>query len=194
MFCTYQKQKPGIMVEELGKSTPSGPQMYVELNSEQPQDKSLGLLETMRSIKARNYRASKKIMKKLLKASKEQEELNEILLKNMTEMKQNKNVGQTSSNAKKEFSNDESHKHKDHPIISDKTKLLTEGSSEDNSKRSTLQKTIPKTKEKKWHDNKLFGEFKKIRPPNFDGESEEGVEAWLLNMENIFKSITTQEI
>jgi hypothetical protein len=49
--------------------------------------------EELQSIKEDN--------EKLLKASKEHEELNEILLKNMTEMKQNKNVGQTSNNAKK---------------------------------------------------------------------------------------------
>jgi hypothetical protein len=147
--------------------------MYVELNSEQPQDNSLGLLETMRSIKA-ELQSIKEDNEKLLKASKEQEELNEILLKNMTEMKQNKNVGQTSNNAKKEFSNDESHKHKNHPTFSDKIELLTEGSSEDSSENSTLQKTALKTKKIKWHDNKLFGEFKKIRPPSFDGESEGG--------------------
>jgi hypothetical protein len=40
------------MMEETGKTTPSGPKMYVELNSEEPQNNSLGLLETMRSIKA----------------------------------------------------------------------------------------------------------------------------------------------
>jgi hypothetical protein len=33
----------------------------------------------------------------------------------------------------------------------------------------------------------LFGEFKKIRPPNFDGESEEGEESWLLNMSKYFQ-------
>jgi len=46
----------------------------------------------------------------MLKASIEQEELNEILLMNMTEIKQKKNVGKTSSNARKGISNDESHK------------------------------------------------------------------------------------
>jgi len=44
MFFTYQKPKPSIMDEEHGKSTTSGHQMYVELNKEQPQDNSLGLL------------------------------------------------------------------------------------------------------------------------------------------------------
>jgi hypothetical protein len=57
----------------------------------------------------------------LLKASKEEEDLNEILLRNMTEMKQNKNVGQTFSNAKKEFTNDKSHKCKEHLAFGDKT-------------------------------------------------------------------------
>jgi hypothetical protein len=75
------------MVEEPGKSTPSGPQMYVELNNEQPQDNSIGLLETMCSIKE-ELQSIKEDNEKLLKASKEQEELNEILLKNMTDMKQ----------------------------------------------------------------------------------------------------------
>jgi hypothetical protein len=74
--------------------------MYVELNSDQPQDISIGLLETMRSLKA-DLESIKEDNERLLKASKEQEELNEILLKNMTEMKQQRQIGQTSSNAKK---------------------------------------------------------------------------------------------
>ena len=28
----------------------------------------------------------------------------------------------------------------------------------------------------------LHGEFRKIKPPTFDGEKEEVVEAWLINM------------
>jgi hypothetical protein len=79
------------MVDETRKTTPSGPKMYVELNSEKPQNNSLELLETMRSIKA-ELQSIKSNNEKLLKESREQEELNEILLKNMTEMKQNKNV------------------------------------------------------------------------------------------------------
>jgi hypothetical protein len=83
--------------------------MYVELNSDKPQDNSLGLLETTHSIKV-ELQSIKVDCEKLLKASKEQEELDEILIKNMMEIKQNRNVGQTSNNAKKELSNDESHK------------------------------------------------------------------------------------
>lgn len=32
----------------------------------------------------------------------------------------------------------------------------------------------------------LHGEFKKISPPSFDGETGEGAEAWLLNMSKYF--------
>jgi hypothetical protein len=52
MFSTYKKQQTDNMADKTGKTTPSGPEMYVELNSEKPRDKFLGLLETMRSIKA----------------------------------------------------------------------------------------------------------------------------------------------
>jgi hypothetical protein len=65
--------------------------------------------------------------------------------------------------------------------------LLEEENSEDNSDNNTLQRIIPKTKKRKWHEEELLGEFKKIRPPNFDGESEEGAEAWLLNMSKYFQ-------
>jgi hypothetical protein len=74
--------------------------MCIELNSKQPQDKSLRLLETMRSIKE-YLQSVQEDNEKLLKSSKEQEELNAILLKNVTEMKQNSNVGQTFDNSNK---------------------------------------------------------------------------------------------
>jgi hypothetical protein len=51
MFCTYQKQQSDIKAGENRKTTLSGPKMYVELNSEQPQYNSLGFLETLRRIK-----------------------------------------------------------------------------------------------------------------------------------------------
>jgi hypothetical protein len=57
--------------------------MYVDLNSEKPRDNSLVLLETMRNIKE-ELQSIKEDNENLLKASKEQEKLNEILFKNMT--------------------------------------------------------------------------------------------------------------
>ena len=120
------------MVDKAGKTTPSGPEMYVELNRDQPQNNSLELLETMRSIKA-ELQSIKSNNEKLLKESREQEELNDILLKNMIEIKQNKNVGHTSSNAKKEVSNDESHKRREHPVFSDKIASMTKKNNNNNS-------------------------------------------------------------
>jgi hypothetical protein len=65
---------------------PSGPEMHVDLNSEQPQKNSLELLETMRGIET-TLQSIKENNEKLLKASKEKEALNGILLKNMTNNK-----------------------------------------------------------------------------------------------------------
>jgi hypothetical protein len=45
-----------------------------------------------------------------------------------------------------------------------------------------LQKKTPKNKKKKWHTLELTSEFKKIRPPNSDGETKEGEKSWFLNM------------
>jgi hypothetical protein len=69
-------------VDEIGKKNQSGPEMNVDFNNEQPQKNSLELLATMRGIES-----IKKDNEKLVKAIKEKEELNEILLKNMTHNK-----------------------------------------------------------------------------------------------------------
>ena len=65
---------------------PSGPEMHVDLNSEQPHTNSLELFETMRGIET-TLQSIKENNEKLLKASKEKEALNGILLKNMTNNK-----------------------------------------------------------------------------------------------------------
>lgn len=58
--------------------------------------------------------------------------------------------------------------------------------SENSSNGCTSQKITPKENKGKWHEGKLHGEFKKIGPPSFDGESEEGAKAWLLDMSKYF--------
>jgi hypothetical protein len=74
------------------------------------------------------------------------------------------------------------YKHKEQLILSDKTNLSAKVSSEDNFEGSALQKTVPKTNKRKWHDKKLLGEFKKIIPPAFDGGFDKGARTCLLNM------------
>jgi hypothetical protein len=105
----------------------------------------------------------------------------------MNELKHNKNVGQTSTNSKKELSNDESHNRREHLVFSDKITSMTEENSKNSSKDNTLQKRSPKNKKKKWHISELTDEFKKTRPANFEGETKEGAEAWLLNMGKYFQ-------
>ena len=60
-------------------------------------DRSLEIMETMCNIKE-DIEIIKADNKKLLKNKEEQEEINEILLKFLTNMKQNKNMGQSISN------------------------------------------------------------------------------------------------
>jgi len=47
--------------------------------------------------------------------------------------------------------------------------------------------TIYWIKKKKWQKIELQGEFRKIKPPLFDGEQEEVAEAWLINMNKSFQ-------
>jgi hypothetical protein len=122
-----------------------------------------------------------------VKPSREQEELNEILLKNMTKMKHNKNVGQTYSNTTKEVSNDESHKRREQSMFSNKITSMNEKNRNNSFKDNTLQKRSPKNRKRKWHTTELIGEFKKIIPPSFDGETEEGTKSWILNMGKYFQ-------
>ena len=121
---------------------PSGPEMHVDLNSEQPQKNSLELLETMRGIET-TLQSIKENNEKLLKASKEKVALNGILLKNMTNNKQNKNIGKTSNNAMKEVSIYESHNKREH--------LATQQNSNNVSKENTLQNKTSRNKKRKWH-------------------------------------------
>ena len=72
-------------------------------------------------------------------------------------------------------------------MFSDKITSTTKENNNNSFEDNTLQKRSPKKKKRKWNTNELIGEFKKIRPPNFDGEIEEGEESWLLNMGKYFQ-------
>jgi hypothetical protein len=113
--------------------------MHVDLNSEQLQKNSLELLETMRGIQT-TMQSIKENNEKLLKASKEKEALNGILLKNMTNNKYNKNIGKTSNNSMKEVSIYESHNKREHSV--------TQENNNNVSKENTLQKKTSRNKKK----------------------------------------------
>jgi hypothetical protein len=56
--------------------------------------------------------------------------------------------------------------------------------------------SVPRKKKKRHSQSSLTEEFKKAKPPTFDGEIKKGeeVEAWLLGMKSIFGYITTWKI
>lgn len=62
---------------------------------------------------------------------------------------------------------------------SNKKKLLTED--------STSKESPPPSKKSKIYEFELQGQFKKIKPLIFDGETQEGAKAWLLNMSKYFQ-------
>jgi len=49
---------------------------------------------------------------------------------------------------------------------------------------------VPQQQTSKRQKMELQGEFRKIKPPHFDGEQEEAAEAWLINMNNIFSCMS----
>jgi len=105
----------------------------------------------------------------------------------MTNMKWLRHIRQTLSNTKNKLSNEEWHKHKDYKENNDKKELLNEECSDDSFDSITLQKCVSKTKKRKWHEEELFSELKKIKPPSFYGEFEEGEESWVVNMSIYFQ-------
>ena len=46
---------------------------------------------------------------------------------------------------------------------------------------------VPEQQTSKRQRMELQGEFRKIKPPHFDGEQEEAAEAWLINMNKYFQ-------
>lgn len=118
------------------------------------------------------------------------EEINEILLKNIIEKKKNRQIRHTSSNDGQGPPREKSHKWKEQGITSEESELVEssdKGKMIVSSNNNTSKQVEPKTKKRKGFGIELYGEFKKSRPPTFDGELEEGPEAWLLNMGKYFQ-------
>ena len=110
---------------------------------------------------------------KLKKAKKEQQEINEVLLGIIVTMKipkDDNNDEEVSKNASKNFGHE-----------TEKGDSSSEGtpSAEDKIKPDTKRKQV----------DHLEGEFKKIKPATFDGESRIGekAEAWLLDIKKYFQ-------
>jgi len=150
--------------------------------NESKSKKSYELLQIVKYLKA-ELQCVKEDNERILKA---QEELNHILLRKIHNQENDiikvseSDIGTVSykhKGNKLKFSDYESNSSKDNRIKKEKYNYSSESS--DNS---------PKRKKNKPYEE-ISGEFKKIRPPTFNGEIEKGEEAesWLLGMKNYFQ-------
>ena len=147
--------------------------LFVELGSKRNVDVQSEILETMRGLKVdiESLKADNII---LMNAKSDQEEINEIILKSLTEPP--KNNGQNSCSVGK----------KRRSIVHNESSEETTENLLENMQNLKKNKEMKQGKHKE-HSIELRGEFKKLKPPTFDGESEEAVEAWLLNIKRYFQ-------
>ena len=119
-----------------------------------------------------------------------QEELNQILMENFQNEEKDKQLGfeympyQNKSKKSKQSKIESSSSSGIYGDSHRKNRQYTSDSSEDNYHSR-------KTKFKPYEE--ISGEFQKIKPSTFNGETEKGEEAesWLFGMKNIFKSTIT---
>lgn len=138
----------------------------MDLGNKRYQDLLSEMLETIRSMKT-YLKIFKDDNYKLLKEKVEQEEINEILLKSLTEKKQHRHVGQTSSNDKQGSLKEECNKRKEHEMLDedgesveslDKKRMII---TLDN---NTSKELVPKNKKSKGFGIELHGNSRKLDP------------------------------
>jgi hypothetical protein len=130
------------------------------------------VLETMRNLIV-ELQVFKADNEKLKKAQQEQQEINEVLLRSIVT---------------KKIPKDDNHEEEVSKRASKNSGVKTEkGDSSSEGTPSAEDKTIPDKKRKQ--TDHLEGEFKKIKPATFDGESRTGeeAEAWLLDIKKYFQ-------
>lgn len=147
---------------------------------------SYEILQTVKNLQAEilSMKADNEI---IIKA---QEELNHALLSKIQEQENNKDRGREpnfdvdTASCKRKHMQHESFDNQDH-CSSDGTEERKKKKINYSSDRST---SSPKTSKRNPYEE-LTGEFRKIKPPTFNGEVEKGeeVEAWLSGMKNYFQ-------
>ena len=126
------------------------------------------MLEKIRILKA-DLEILKATNLKLLNAKSDQEEIHELILKSLTNPQKNNGQNSCSTGKKRKgaVQGDSSEETTDNIIVIMQNLKKDNGIKIENKKEQPIE---------------LHGEFKNLRPPMFDGESEEAAEAWLLNM------------
>ena len=116
-------------------------------------------------------------MRILIKAQEEQHQLNYTIMQSLTDIQQRMSSGRCPTNP--EGSKSSTRRRKRSPSESFESK----GSTEDSSSSSHEEKR------RRCYRNNSRDEFKKARPPTFNGETKNGqeAEAWLLGMRKYFQ-------
>jgi len=168
--------------ENMGPDNAKVGNIWVNLN-DSSNNKQSEMMETIKSLKA-ELLSVKTDNERILKA---QEELNEVLLNKILGQdpdkvnKQNRDTAGTASFKKKARKLNFSDNDSDNQTESNDHKI--EHSSEDS------HNSHHKNKKKRQYHDEITGEFKKIKPPTFNGEVETGeeAEAWLSGMKKYFQ-------
>jgi hypothetical protein len=159
-----------------------GAEIRMEENPQQgplkdPRENSDGIspmkvLETMRNLIV-ELQVFKVVNEKLKKAHQEQKEINEVMLHSIVTKKIPKDDNHDEEVSKRASKNS--------------GEKIEKGDSSSEGTPSVEDKTIPDKKRKQ--TDHLEGEFKKIKPTTFNGESRTGEEseAWLLDIKNYFQ-------
>ena len=133
------------------------------------------MLETMRSFKA-DLDSVREDNFKPMNAKSQQAEINYLILKILTNKEPYKKYGQNScSTGKKRKGNEKCYRSEE---TIDNLHLTTRELKKDDERNYIQQKG---------KYDELQGEYKKLRPPMFDGEYEEATESQLLNIKCCFK-------
>ena len=151
-------------------------EFWVDLNKSGDNNNNSELLQTVRELKA-ELQSVKEDNERILKA---QEELNLILMSKINNPRNKK--------SKEHESNEGTTTRKQNKKRLDFSDSESNSSSCRNSDSSENYDSKPRKKKYKPYEE-ILGEFKKIKPPVFNGEIEKGeeVEAWLSGMKKYFQ-------
>ena len=123
-------------------------------------------------------------MRSLIKAHEEQHQLNATMLQSLTDLQGKIDSGQ--GTARPEGSESSTRRRR----------RASSGSSDSEESSGDSSSYSHKRKRKRHHRDRSRDEFKKAKPPTFDGEVKTGqeAEAWLLGIKKYFKFMIIQEI
>ena len=172
-------------LEETQVPTVMNPEMWVQLTVEQHQ-KTSQLLEEQQQQTAFLLNTVQQLQEEMIRVWKDNERLlqdQEKILKCLSD-KQNQEMGHPS--VEKELSTEQEEQ---------QTRNKNTGRTEKSPSRKSKNKNynegesgnVSDQQDPKSQKVELQGEFRKIKPPTFDGEAEEVAEAWLININKYFQ-------